>query len=469
MSDFIILNERKIIPLYDPPHLIKGIRNNLLTKNLEVNYKSIKQGENREIASWDIIERAYKIDTTDTFNRLMPKITEEHIIKRKIKKMRVKHAVQTLSRSMSVFINHHTKIEGYINTANGPLSMPKKEGKDTAGAILFFNHLFDSVNGHSLKSKEAPLRIAITDKTKHIDFWEKAIKQLEEMRFVDKTTGKPLYNSPTIRNWIQTIRGFQQLWCTLKERGFKTLRPRNINQDPLENFFGQIRTFGRANRNPTCAQFGTYYKALLITNLTTKSSNKTNCEENFNGELLVSLKSIFESNETAQEKQICQSAVNLDLKEYIDEMKNEISPIKKHTLNIILKQILDYEAIKDCDACKTLLTRDGTRASRNIITTFQRTQSVLNEYFKDFHYERNLRILLKTVCFIEVELVWIDCTLHGSQIKDVFVEKIVQQYFDYSCEKVNKILQGKEQYVGRNELMCNAKSKYLRTLKNKRL
>ncbi|RVE47945.1 hypothetical protein evm_007459 [Chilo suppressalis] len=33
-EDFILIKGRKIIPLYDPPHLIKGIRNNLLNKDM---------------------------------------------------------------------------------------------------------------------------------------------------------------------------------------------------------------------------------------------------------------------------------------------------------------------------------------------------------------------------------------------------------------------------------------------------
>lgn len=33
---FFEINNRKIFPIYDPPHLIKGVRNNLLTKTLKV-------------------------------------------------------------------------------------------------------------------------------------------------------------------------------------------------------------------------------------------------------------------------------------------------------------------------------------------------------------------------------------------------------------------------------------------------
>lgn len=32
----MIINSQEIIPLYDPPHLLKGIRNNLLSKKFEL-------------------------------------------------------------------------------------------------------------------------------------------------------------------------------------------------------------------------------------------------------------------------------------------------------------------------------------------------------------------------------------------------------------------------------------------------
>lgn len=38
----------------------------------------------------------------------------------------------------------------------------------------------------------------------------------------------------------------------VKEKSFKYLCLRRINQDPLENFFGRIRSHGVRNVNPTC-------------------------------------------------------------------------------------------------------------------------------------------------------------------------------------------------------------------------
>jgi len=46
------------VPIYDPPHLLKGIRNNFLFKILEIIGTNSGTKE-RQFASWDIIEQAY--------------------------------------------------------------------------------------------------------------------------------------------------------------------------------------------------------------------------------------------------------------------------------------------------------------------------------------------------------------------------------------------------------------------------
>lgn len=96
-----------IIPLYDPSHIIKGTRNNLLTKLLEMNIGS--KGP-RKFAYWSVVEKAFKIDQrSHGLHPKMKKLTEEHINPKKKKKVRVKHAVQVLSRSVASCIRDFTE------------------------------------------------------------------------------------------------------------------------------------------------------------------------------------------------------------------------------------------------------------------------------------------------------------------------------------------------------------------------
>lgn len=98
-----------IVPLYDSPHLIKGFRNNMLTKDVEVKWSNDGPAQ---IASWDVIKTAWLIDKKlNTIRPTLTKLTKEHIIENKIKKMRVKHATQVLSGSVASCIETLTRLK----------------------------------------------------------------------------------------------------------------------------------------------------------------------------------------------------------------------------------------------------------------------------------------------------------------------------------------------------------------------
>lgn len=86
----------KIFPVFDPPHLLKGLRNNLLTKDL----RFIQDGEVK-YAKWDHLKMLLDVDVGEDDIRLVNKLTECHVNKDKIPKMKVKHAAQVFSQRVS--------------------------------------------------------------------------------------------------------------------------------------------------------------------------------------------------------------------------------------------------------------------------------------------------------------------------------------------------------------------------------
>lgn len=68
------IDERKIFPLFDVPHLFKGLRNNLLKYNLNF----VENGTGK-LAKWADIYTAFQMDPYLGSLRLMPKITEAHV------------------------------------------------------------------------------------------------------------------------------------------------------------------------------------------------------------------------------------------------------------------------------------------------------------------------------------------------------------------------------------------------------
>jgi len=77
---------------------------------------------------------------------------------------------------------------------------------DTAALFLFFDKLFDSMNGSYHKTVEGKIyRTAVKNKSVHHELWSNSIKILNSMKFINKN-GK-VVKVPTIQNWITTIRG----------------------------------------------------------------------------------------------------------------------------------------------------------------------------------------------------------------------------------------------------------------------
>lgn len=92
-ENIILINSQEVIPLYDPPHLLKGIRNNLLNKNLEY---TTKDGVTKT-AKWSHLKLLFDENPGYKGIRLIPKLTENHVNPEKLNKMKVKFASQIFS------------------------------------------------------------------------------------------------------------------------------------------------------------------------------------------------------------------------------------------------------------------------------------------------------------------------------------------------------------------------------------
>lgn len=83
--------------VYDPPHLLKSIRNNLLIKD------TIFKGK---IASWNEIKTVFNADCQLGHTRMNKKLTKHHVCAEKMKKMKVRVAAQALSGTTSAMLKY---------------------------------------------------------------------------------------------------------------------------------------------------------------------------------------------------------------------------------------------------------------------------------------------------------------------------------------------------------------------------
>ncbi|KYN13709.1 PREDICTED: uncharacterized protein LOC108766428 [Trachymyrmex cornetzi] len=146
----------------------------------------------------------------------------------------------------------------------------------TGEVILCWDKLFDSFN----RKENRELTSVISSSSNHLWFWNNAVNRIRKMDFVESATHKAIrHNSKCLKNWIWTIQGAHYLWNILQTCGFSSFNLRFLNQDLVENSFSQIRDHGHRNNNPTPYQFGSSFKMLLTTNLTSRHSISTNCKE----------------------------------------------------------------------------------------------------------------------------------------------------------------------------------------------
>ena len=92
---YIRHNDKNIFVLYDPPHLLKNIRNNLKKGDFYVDGR---------LVSWYHIVDFYRFDKGHEI-RLAPKLTDKHINLPPFTSMHVNLAAQVLSHSVAAGIS----------------------------------------------------------------------------------------------------------------------------------------------------------------------------------------------------------------------------------------------------------------------------------------------------------------------------------------------------------------------------
>ncbi|XP_077279072.1 uncharacterized protein LOC143906696 [Temnothorax americanus] len=371
-----------IVPLYDYVHLQKGVRNNLLTKDLLLNKDAEYSEREGQCASWDDITTAYAIDQKCfQHRRKMKKLTDSHIRPNLIPKMKVKFAVQVLSHTVADFIDMILTLnkDGVVQTNNETMHLSKNAAA-TAEALFFFDSLFDSFNGNS----EQGLSSIITQNSGHLKFWQEALHKLRKMEYVEKKSYKSLTkNKPKcLVNWRQTIQGAKCLWQMLQACGFTSLNLKYLNQDHVENFFSQIRNHGHQNTNPTPYLFSTSFKALLTCNLTSKHSISANCT--VDKESFLPLLALIRTEEI---ESLEENEINVECDEAAVPDKSDES----HTLYIDTRKIINIVKKKskmECAECIAIMENEKTTQMLDY------AMNIAENRFSDFCYETKVKYKL---------------------------------------------------------------------------
>ena len=93
-----------VVAMYDPPHLIKCIRNCLLRHDVHVD---------DSVMSWEHVKELYQMDR-DRPVSVAPKLKKDHVFPGPFKKMKVKLATQALSRTVSAGLHLYAAVGEYL-------------------------------------------------------------------------------------------------------------------------------------------------------------------------------------------------------------------------------------------------------------------------------------------------------------------------------------------------------------------
>ncbi|KAL4091160.1 hypothetical protein QTP88_025897 [Uroleucon formosanum] len=220
---------QKLFLIYDLPHLIKSLRNNLLNGNYII--------EKTKLVTLKDIRKTYEIDIKNKA-RAMCKITPTHLAPNPFQKMTCKLAIQLLSHSVSA------AIRTCITT--GELKSPT--AIDTANFIDIVNNMFDSGNSKHLYDPN-PNKRPMSDRNPQV------LLNLEKARQLFKSAVKICHKTnkstipPCITGIIWTTTAISQLYESEKIDNMKNnetgkgffLMTNRLTQDALENMFSIIR------------------------------------------------------------------------------------------------------------------------------------------------------------------------------------------------------------------------------------
>ena len=252
-NPWFIHNNEKVFVMFDPPHLLKCVRNNLMKYSFKFdNYT----------ATWKDIESFYNKDTTLAI-RTAPKLTDKHLRPNGFSKMKVKYA-QIFSHTVAAAIFSYVSMGGLPSSASG-----------TAELLSQFDSIFDSVNSSTIHSTKK-MKCAMSDATSHQSFMKQAIKFIMSLEVLD---GVNVVTSriKCLQGWLVTLNAILQIWDHIKTKyEFKFLLTRRLNTDPIENFFGGIRQQGGNSENPTTVQFTRAFRKLFFSSFLNSSTG--NCD-----------------------------------------------------------------------------------------------------------------------------------------------------------------------------------------------
>lgn len=472
--DLFEVNNRKIIHIYDVPHLMIKIRNTLVDNDIHYDRNG---DQNLKTLKWGYFKMLYEIDKRRGELRFLHKITEEHVNTNKSKK--VSHAAQLFSRQVAVIAN------AFVTEYGPEFANLGKLFSQMIPFVLTMDELFDSFNSSSVDAPDHKIyRGCVKRNSIHKKFWEETKTFLENVTYVckERIGDKILIYErylPAARYFINNIDAMMSI-CEVLHNEYRVDRvwTRNFNMEPLANFFADIRRLSARSSVPDCVSFERAYKLLLLNDYKVPFSfgdgrKFSNCEEDHNV-CLQKLDFFFTANNR-----------NIRCKDFIDDGDNReqfyINQYIEAFSEMFDEDYYDWEqrhyvcdlylskflkrVEKSCLNCrKTLFSKGSDKwPSQDLAKCFFDIHLLIEEMLKENLFRHKVKDKVKSVAAIYVQYPF-DCEVHRNGLKSHFLDTTINIALYCWCRSVNRILAGKYIYEGDDKFKTAAQYYHYRHL-----
>lgn len=442
---FYTIDGKRMVHIYDVPHIFKNIRNNLLASDIEY--------EPGKIARWANIIEYFKLDESICSTS---HLTYKHLNPQGKEKMKVRPAAQTLGQTVA------EAMQTIFTVSNGdklPTCM------DTVRFLLMADKFFDVTNGASSAPSERKKanRVTVSSKSLHHKEWPLMIKALQKWTYIRKSSGTR-HVPPCVKGWVQSIKGMMWIWSQLKSdvAPVKSLNLRHLNQDALENLFGFIRQCCGSSSDMTTDQFKAALKTCLVTKYSGKIVDK-NCMDD-DSYILSDMRCLL--SEKDKENENCNSSQNVQqslLRAYQplpDNVDNRLHAIKVQApafiCSAIVTDILDKNSCLECKQALTTTNGDSVHLkytlsashyalkkdcrhypSLQVTNSFLKCQEIFKKVWqKNLHSEN---VISETVNNFDQEINWsfLSCEVHQSELKEQLLLKMCTWLVERKCKMIN--------------------------------
>lgn len=443
VSDFnpyFIVNSDKIFTIFDPCHLLKCTRNAF--------FKYIIHFCGNKMAKLSHVKSCFAIDKCKRFQGLH-RIREAYfnIHQRSQMKMKVSVAAKIFSNTLA------SAIESMIGVNYLP-----SEAIQTAEFLHDMDCIFDSFNGRSPRpEKGKKFRRSMSLKSPHRELWLSLLPKIESWVFEsnDKKNKRTLI--PFKAGWIIKINATLQLFEVCSRMGFKYLKTRSLNQDPLENSFGSLRSYGAGNDNPSCYQFIGLFKTSILNNLTDLHSHKRNCEKD-EGSILDNLQTFLESDNQEVPLEIISESEFKDVQIPFNSSDDSYDlQISTYVTGFLVKKL----KITNCNECAANLITDivgpdhiftmfkehSDNKKRLIYPTEKIVQILIRIYdiimyiLPNYGHVSNITQKLKTFVKKYVNFDWFSCKNHLDIVFNDFLHYSICLVVRKFCDNINRAFQ----------------------------